>query len=187
MKYKTIEELIEKISDEKIKASFNRLLSDHGEKISIAPGSSGKHQAWKGGYKDHLQEIMNLACVLYESLSNLRQLPFKLEDALIVLFLHDLEKPWKYAGLGNEEVSFKTKEEKQAFRRQKMEEYEIQLTNSQTNALLYIEGENEDYDPNQRVMGPLASFCHICDNASARIWFDRPMPNETEWGQRTIQ
>ena len=39
---------------------------------------------------------MIIAAVLHKEFSSLRPLPFTLSDALLVLFLHDLEKPWAY-------------------------------------------------------------------------------------------
>jgi hypothetical protein len=56
-----------------------------------------KHQAWEGGYVDHLQETMNIGIDLYKTFSQRRDLTFTLSDLFIVLFLHDLEKPFKYA------------------------------------------------------------------------------------------
>ena len=55
---------------------------------------------------------MNYACFLYDKMSELRPLPFLLSDALLVLFLHDIEKPVKYtpelapqyAHMSNEEI-----------------------------------------------------------------------------------
>jgi hypothetical protein len=40
---------------------------------------------------------MNIAIELYKNLGSHRPLPFSLSDVLLILYLHDLEKPWKYA------------------------------------------------------------------------------------------
>src|SRR5271167_3580763 len=64
-----------------------------------AAGSSHNHQAWEGGYLDHIVETMNIACQLYETLNGARKLPFQLHEALEVMFLHDLEKPFKVGKL----------------------------------------------------------------------------------------
>lgn len=137
------------------------------ERLTSAPGSSHNHQAWPGGYIDHIEGVMNIALNLYESLSKIRMLPFKVEDALLVLFLHDLEKPWK-----KDRHEFWTKYERKIFRANKIAEYGIILTPEQQNAILYVEGEGNDYKPDARVMNELAAFCHMCDVASARIWHD---------------
>jgi hypothetical protein len=77
-------------------APLKRLWNDHRERMETAPGSSHNHQAWRGGYHDHIVECLNIAYQLYAGLSGLRPLPFTLGDALVVMYLHDLEKPWKY-------------------------------------------------------------------------------------------
>jgi hypothetical protein len=76
--------------------ALRRLVDEHSERMRKAPGSSRNHQAWEGGYLDHVREAMNIACQLYYWLDSLRALPFSLGDALTVMFLHDLEKPWKH-------------------------------------------------------------------------------------------
>ncbi len=128
-----------------------------------SPGSSHNHQAWPGGYLDHIGDVLAIAETLY---TNVAGFPFKLSDAILVLFLHDLEKPWKYV----EGVSFKDDAHKHAFRLEKIGEYGIQLDEDCLTALKYVEGEHADYSNTKRAMNPLAAFCHMCDVASARIW-----------------
>ena len=173
-----------------------------------AKGSSSNHQAWEGGYLDHIAETMNIACQLYNTLNNLRRLPFSLSNALEVMFLHDIEKPFRdspetITPLG---VSFKQyvdnayeawdkslslvdkavmsscapgtrinlKAIRRQFRTDIIEKYGIMLTPAQENALHYVEGVPDDeYTPNERMMGKLAAFCHSCDILSARLWYDK--------------
>ncbi|MCU0687543.1 MAG: hypothetical protein MUF34_35755 [Polyangiaceae bacterium] len=59
-------------------------------------GSTNNHQAWRGGDLDHVAEVMNIAVVLFEQLSKKRPLPFSLSDILLVVVLHDIEKPWPF-------------------------------------------------------------------------------------------
>jgi hypothetical protein len=128
-------------------------------------GSSYNHQAWKGGYLDHVVETMNIACWLYET--SPRVLPFKLEDALVVMFLHDIEKPFKG------EHTWPTKEARRQFRETFIQQNQVGLTEEQQNALRYVEGEYDDYSNTERKMGPLAAFCHCADVMSARLWFNQ--------------
>ncbi len=86
----------------------------------------------------------------------------------MVLFLHDLEKPWK------EDVDLKAKGKRAAFRLAKIAEYDIVLTQEQLNALKYVEGEGNDYRKDKRIMNEMAAFCHLCDVTSARIWYNEP-------------
>ena len=152
--------------------SCNKILEDNQDLFRKAMGSSHNHQNWEGGYWDHIEEVMNLAYVLYPTLNNLRPLPFSLSDALLVLFLHDLEKPWKYELDDNGELKSRLdpnlskkelKQQAQLFRDNKLAEYGISLSERQLNGFRYVEGEHNDYSSKYRVMNELAAFCHMCD------------------------
>jgi hypothetical protein len=148
-----------------------QLLIDNMARFEKAKGSSYNHQAWEGGYLDHIREVMSISLTLYSALNSMRPLPFSINDAVLVLFLHDLEKPWKDA----ESIwDFTTKAGRKKFRLDKLEEYDIQLSFEQSNALEYVEGEGDDYSSERRIMNEMAAFCHMCDVASARIWHDKP-------------
>ncbi len=190
-RYRSVDELVDLI-EEPNREPCRRILIDHRQLFQIVPGSTNNHQAWPGGYVDHVQEIMNIAVVLYEQLSALRPLPFTLSDLLLVVFLHDIEKPWKY-DLGEDgelhhKPSMRTKEDHQRFRMAKLTEYGMVLTAEHENGLKYAEGELSDYSSRRRVMGPLAVVAHMCDVASARLWFDHPMAENDPWlGARRIR
>ena len=47
--------------------------------------------------------------------------------------------------------------------------------------LRYAEGELADYTNKRRMMGPLAAMAHMCDVASARLWFDYPAATGDPW------
>ncbi len=142
------------------------------ELFQAAWGSSHNHQARPGGYCDHITDVMNLALTLHHAMTQLRPLPFLATDAMLVLFLHDLEKPWRFSSLGSEKPILSSKADKAAFRLAKISEYGIVLSPQQENALKYVEGEKDDYSSKERVMNELAAFCHMCDVASARIWHE---------------
>ncbi len=170
MRKKTLEEyllLIHAPND----ARCARLLEDHKEKIISSPGSKRKHQAWEGGYVDHLTETMQFATDLYELYAEERGYHFTLSDALLTLLLHDIEKPFKYIGgrldLINEKAKWR-------FLQNIVRGYNIELTNQHWNALKYVHGEGNDYHPTKRVQGSLAAFIHICDTLSARVFYDHP-------------
>lgn len=182
--YHTIEALLGKL-DEPNRGGCHRLLAENRGLFQTAYGSTHNHQAWPGGYIDHITEIMNVAAVLYERLNALRPLPFSLSDLLLVVFLHDVEKPWKYErdadGQLRHREALKGKESHQQFRMAKLAEYGIHLTPEQENGLKYAEGELGDYTNSRRVMGPLAALAHMCDVASARLWFDHPQNEADPW------
>lgn len=182
-RYYTVEEML-KMIEEPNGSRARALFADNEALFKTAPGSSKNHQAWKGGYYDHICETMNLAVQLYATLDPLRKLPFSLSDALLVLYLHDLEKPWKYTWTsgGIMKDSSMTKAERKEFRAEKIAEYRIKLTAEHENAMRYVEGiPDEEYTPGERIMGPLACFCHVCDITSARLWYDYPLAENDPW------
>lgn len=184
MNYCSIEEML-KMIDEPNGSRCWQLLKDNQKIFQTARGSTCNHQAWTGGYYDHIQEIMNIVRILYHHLNFLRPLDFSLSDALLVTFLHDLEKPWTYKisdrGEWIRDELFSSKEAQQAFRRAKCQEYNIELTPELENGIKYIEGEHKDYTNRRRVMSPLAALCHLADVTSARIWFDFPLEENDPW------
>lgn len=183
-KYCTVDELVDRI-DEPNGGACRRILQDCRALFQMARGSRSNHQAWLGGYIDHVTEVMNLAVVLYRQLNHLRPLPFSLSDALLVLFLHDFEKPWKYeldsVGGVRCRPDLDTKIKQQDFRRGKFIEYGITLTPALENGLEYVEGELHDYRGDGRMMGELAAFAHLCDVWSARGWHGFPLFKGDPW------
>lgn len=183
-KYYTIEQMLE-VVDEPNRTACQRILTDNRKLFQTVQGSTNNHQNWLGGYFDHVQEIMNIAVVLYERLNALRQLPFSLSDLLLVVYLHDVEKPWKYELCGDGQLHHKTtmqnKEDHQQFRMAKLAEYGVVFTPEQENGMKYAEGELNDYTNRRRVMGPLACVAHMCDVCSARLWFAHPAEENDSW------
>lgn len=141
-------------------------------------GSTNNHQAWVGGYHDHIQEAMNWGAFLYSTIGQIRTLSFSLSDILLVIFLHDIEKPWKYelmlTGRLRHRKSLKTKKAQHRFRDKKLKKYGIVLSAEQENAMKYAEGELDDYTNQRRVMNELGGFVHICDVLSARVFHNYP-------------
>lgn len=183
--YLTIDELVELI-DEPNRDICKRILADHRPLFEKARGSTHNHQTWEGGYIDHVTDGMNYARHLYvfdEAFG--RPLPFSLSDALLVFFLHDLEKPWRILVNEQGQVSNRdgltTKEAFAHFREDKLAEYGLVLTPTQQNGFKYVEGEYKDYSSKRRVMNELAAFCHKIDNWSARGWYDYPKAEDDEW------
>lgn len=187
--YLTFNELFDLMEDSD---KYERIFFESKGIMVEAAGSSHNHQAWEGGYLDHVVETMNIACQQFLWMSRARKLPFTRSEALQVMFLHDLEKPWKYTKQGTIHVGdvglfspederfnwralpVKTKEERKAFRAAVIKHYGIKLSEEQDNALEYVEGvPDSKYTPGERTMGELAAFCHCCDIISARLWHDR--------------
>lgn len=172
--YLQLPDLVSKI-DQPWRDGCQKLLTDHEDRFKQAPGSSHNHQVWPGGYWDHITEAMNLANVLYDRLDSLRPLPFSKSDALLVIYLHDLEKPWKA------DRTFESEEDKRLFRSKLLVDYGIVLKPDQYNALTYVHGELDDYRSDRRVINELGVFCHSCDYMSARLWFDHAKSTNDPW------
>ena len=151
--------------------------------IDTAPGSRGAHQAFKGGYAEHIRQTMLIASHLYELTVETQlfdQLPsdehFTESDALLVMFLHDIEKPFLFGiDSAGDIVSQQhlTKAERTRFRADFIERFKFQLTENHLNALQYVEGVRDtDYVPGSRADKPLAALCHAADNVSARGYYN---------------
>lgn len=155
--------------------------ADHRARIDWAPGSRDAHHAWEGGYAEHLRQTMWIAAhtfELFEQSGRLEELPdeeyFDLSDALTVLFLHDIEKPFIYDFDGSRVVKVvdMPKAERKAFRQEVIEKYGFEITPTMENALLHVEGvRDEHYVPGERADQPLAALCHAADNLSARGFY----------------
>lgn len=154
--------------DEPNRSACRKLYHDNKEIFDAAKGSRSNHQWWDGGYADHIREVSAIARMLYSQMDGKRPLPFTLSDAVLVLFLHDLEKPWKY---GRPQTPIADGEQ---FKEGKISEYGILLDPRHLNALAYVHGELNDYSGDRRVQAPLAAFVHCCDTLSARVWYDEP-------------
>ncbi len=172
MKKKTFRSLV-KLLQENQKCVIEKVLIDYKEQFETIPGSITKHQAWVGGYKNHVEEVMNIACLLYRNMNKARQLPFSLSDALFTLFCHDLDKLIAYQKKGEVYVRVLDHHSAAEAALTLIEQtYSYTLSFDEKNALHYVHGEGKDYHPTERIMGPLATFIHCCDVISARIWFD---------------
>jgi hypothetical protein len=173
-----IDEILPLLHPQNQKPAFS-FWDDLQTHIPDAAGSSKSHQAWEGGYKDHIQEVVNIARILYQQLHAERPLQFSLSSAYLVLFLHDCEKPFRRASK-EQLVNFPWIEKRPAksdklFQKLLVEHYGFVISDDEWNALRYVEGEPEtEYIEGERLQGPLAAFCHICDTISARIWHDYP-------------
>lgn len=184
-RYHTLNELMDMI-EEPNGSICHRVFDANEELFRVARGSSHNHQAWERGYLDHLTEIMNIATVLYTPLYEARPLLFSLSDSLLVLYLHDLEKPWRYIkqeeGLWMMNPELADKETQvRPFVEQKIRNYGFVLTEDHWNGLKYVEGEKNDYSPTRRTQAPLAAFAHLCDTWSARGWFNFPAESNDPW------
>ncbi len=154
--------------------------ADNYDRVMTASGSRRAHHAWRGGYAEHIRQAMILIkhnYKLIQELGVLESLPeeekFTLSDALTVIFLHDIEKPFIYQCKGEGAITIlmsMTKLEREEFRRKIIKNYGFEITPTMDNALLHVEGaRDENYVPGERADHPLAALCHTADHMSARM------------------
>jgi hypothetical protein len=158
---------------------FIQIYYDYEDLFKYASGSSHNHQFWKGGYIDHITEILRANYAYYKALMKIRAPGFSRDSATIALFLHDIEKPFRYAPKDNVHYQYwhdkfaeigDWEEIKWLVIDELMEKYNFSLTNDEINALKYTHGEGDDYRKDMCVSTPLAAHVHHCDNTSARVW-----------------
>ncbi len=173
--------------DEPNRSGCVKLYQENIELFKKSHGSVHNHQAWNGGYYDHIEEVMNFGAQLFSIAEKTkRDLDFTLSDVLLVMFLHDLEKPWKYEINGDGvRVVIHELEDKSAqhdFRFNKLAEYGIVLNENQLNGMKYVEGERDyEYSPYERKSNRLAGLCHAADFFSARVFHDYPLEKNDPW------
>ncbi len=173
-----MKKLIKKIQEPNYSAC-RKFLKENNKLLDSVYGSTHNHQTWPGGYLDHVTETMNIANLLYKCLNSKRKLTFTLSDALLVLFLHDIKKPWKYRKKKGELIHKHHfmqggKKTHHTFRLKIISKYGFKLKKEQQIALKYVEGELDDYSNKYRVTNALGAFCNLCDLTSSRIWYDFP-------------
>lgn len=179
---KTLLNLLEDINDPR-QAILLKIYLDHAKLFHSTLGSSHNHQAWDGGYADHIAECLRVNEVVYDALSEIRPLTFSKASGAIALFFHDIEKPFKYGPKTNAEClrwqtqcADKHNGDWEAVKYDILDDFEFKygltFTDEEQNALKYTHGEGNDHRKDHRVASPLAAHVHHCDNTSARIWFD---------------
>lgn len=91
----TLRVFLEEVEDPR-RGAMLAIYDKYRELFHYSAGSSHNHQAWEGGYADHIAECLRINTVYYDALEMVRPVPFTEDQALICLFLHDIEKPFKY-------------------------------------------------------------------------------------------
>lgn len=136
-----------------------------------------------GGWWDRTVEGMNVAVALYPILDARRPHPFSLSDALVVLFMRDVEKPWELEDIDGKKmhrINMMTKDEQHIFRMDIAKRWGIPLSSDQLQAIQYSNDDHCDYTP-QGVETRLAVFAYLCDYWCAEGWPDYPLEKNDPW------
>lgn len=151
-----------------------QILDDHNGIFAKAKGSMHNHQVWEGGYLQHVADTMTIARHIY---SIEWDMPFTWSSVVLVLFLHDIEKPFMQERMANDhEMPLWNKAQRLHFKTDIIANYKIELSDEERMALFFIEGEGDAYSPTKRVMNELGALCHAADILSARLWHSRNKP-----------
>ena len=172
--YYDLHNLVRSITNIKNRNAIIDSYIDHVDKIIIAKGSKAKHQAWEGGYLDHVVYSTNYAIQLYKLNNDLGIFPiYQIGDVITVMLLHDIGKIVKYDNALDADRNLIEKKFQQAI----LNDYDWDLSDDQLNALKYIHGEGDDYC-GDRVMSKLATICHQADIWNARYSYNYPKVND---------
>lgn len=182
VKEKPLRELIEDIEDDR-QSILLEIYDRYRDVFHFARGSGKNHQAWTGGYADHIADCLRINEVVYDAMAQLYPLDFSKGSAGVVLFFHDIEKLFRYGPDQHAEcVRWRDKFNQCAgntgswdgMKWQILEDmkrvFSFSFSEDEINALKYTHGEGADYSKDMRVARPLAAHVHHCDNTSARIW-----------------
>jgi hypothetical protein len=60
---------------EPLRSECSEFIKTYAPLFNTSKGSAIKHQAWPGGYRDHITEVMQIAMVTYSALESIRPLP----------------------------------------------------------------------------------------------------------------
>lgn len=173
--------------DEPDQTACMHLYKENETLFKTAPGSATKHQAWPGGYYDHITDGMNYLRLDFYALLNAtkRPFPFTESSALKVFFCHDLEKLFNKYELNQHGIAVRKemqdKQNQHDFKMEVIHRYGINLSEEEFIALKYVEGEGKDYDRTKRVMNELGALCSRQDLWSARGTYDYPLATNDPW------
>lgn len=162
---------------------LQQILDRHMGTFQAAKGSLHKHQAWPGGYLQHVADCMSLITMLINATGNTKYwpIPFTRASAMLVMFLHDIEKPFMQERMAADSAMQPwNKEQRFIFRGELIADYNIMLTEEEQIALLFVEGESDYYHPTKRLTNELGALCHAADYLSARLWHSRNKPSNEE-------
>ena len=175
---KSILYFLRRIQNEELREKYINLWYAIEKDFTIAPAAVKYHHNWQGGLYIHTEQVMNIAVDLFNEWKD--KLTVKLDDIIIVSFIHDLNKMYKYKlrPLSEKEknkpfYTYKYKEkttypsEMDVLRI--LAEHNISLTRQQTEALAWHHGGWSDASKVYKSNSQLAAFIHIADLFSARV------------------
>lgn len=121
--------------DEPNQTGIRNLYTEYYERVALSRGSKTKHQYWSGGYLDHICMMGTYGYKVYCLEEHFYPNEFSSSDVVLIILLHDLEKPFAYV---DPKQTFRTDKDKYSFILGMCKSYTITLTEAHKNALKYI-------------------------------------------------
>lgn len=177
---KSVLYLLSKIQDKDSREKYLRLYNSILDDFTTAPAAVKYHHNWMGGLYVHTEQVMNIAVDMFNDWKD--NLNIKLDDIIIVSFIHDLDKMYRYELRPESERKknkvfylFKTRKDKHNYSNEMevlriLAGYNISLTKEQTEALAWHEGGWSDASfLKHKSNSQLPVIIHIADLFSAKI------------------
>lgn len=90
-----IPKYISMIEDKDLREKIKSIYLDLRANMEYYPASTKYHHKDFGGHGDHTAQVMELSINIYNSLKE-SCADFNLDDVILVAFVHDLDKLWRY-------------------------------------------------------------------------------------------
>ena len=175
---KSILYFLSTIQDKETRKKYIGLYYDIEEDFTSAPAAVKYHHNWGGGLYTHTEQVMNIAVNLFDEWKE--KLTVKLDDIIIVSFIHDLDKMYKYklrplSERKENEPFYTYKYKEKATYPPEMDvirilaEHGISLSRQQTEALAWHHGGWSSAAKTYKSNSQLAAIIHIADLFSAKV------------------
>lgn len=175
---KSILYFLRSIQNEELKEKYLNLYNTIEKDFTTAPAAVKYHHNWQGGLNTHTEQVINIAVNLFNKWKD--ELTINLDDVIIVSFIHDLDKMYKY-----ELRPLSEKKDNKPFYAYKhksgatyppemdvlriLAKHGISLTREQTEALAWHHGGWSDASKTYKSNSQLAAIVHVADLFSARV------------------
>lgn len=91
-----ITKILQTIEDQGLRDKLLKLHVQLSESMNYFPAGKKNHHTGVGDYGRHVYETMMIALKLYDMISEHKQLTFSKDDVILVAYVHDIDKIWRY-------------------------------------------------------------------------------------------
>lgn len=88
------------ITDQALHDKLINLYVTLAKEIEFCPAAIKHHHWWKKGWLDHTAQVLKISIDIYNNMSEYEPITdFTIDDVILVAFVHDLDKLWRYTEL----------------------------------------------------------------------------------------